>query len=296
MAVGVDRRSVLAGLGAGALGSLVLAACGDDAPTTEAGTPGPQNALIASFPQTEPHIAAGVPMRLPYLISDPEGVPLSEIDGPVRFTVASDGRPVGKPVEVDPHGDGVPRAYLPLSFTFPGPGYYDITAEYGGGELDSTVQVYAAEDITAPLVGEPLPPVDTPTDEQAFAVDPICTAVPQCPFHAVNLRDALTMGKPVVVLLATPAYCQTAVCGPILDLLIDEIGDRDDLTVIHAEVYKNAKEVAALSEASLAPLPEQYGMLFEPALFVTDAAGMLVARGDVVVDRVEMAEMIALAE
>ena len=52
-----------------------------------------------------------------------------------------------------------------------------------------------------------------------------------------------------MVLLATPAYCQTSACGPILDLLIEEAGGRDDLIVIHAEVYKNPKGVADLAQA-----------------------------------------------
>jgi hypothetical protein len=35
-----------------------------------------------------------------------------------------------------------------------------------------------------------------------------------------------------------------------------------------------------------------YGLTFEPVLYVTDAAGIITARADVIVDRSEMAEMI----
>jgi hypothetical protein len=101
--------------------------------------------------------------------------------------------------------------------------------------------------------------------------------------------------KPIVVLLATPAYCRTTACGPILDLLVDEAEGRDDIVIIHAEVYKNPKTVTDLAEATLAPLPNEYQMPFEPSLFVTDASHTIVARGDIVVDRSEMAELLALA-
>ena len=65
--------------------------------------------------------------------------------------------------------------------------------------------------------------------------------------------------------------------------------------VCHAEVYKDPKDVADLAQATLAPLPAAYEMFWEPSLFVTDASNTIVARGDIVVDRGEMAEMLALA-
>lgn len=257
--------------------------------------PGPDRALQPLFPRDVAFLAAEAPSRLPYTLVDAEGVPVASIDGPVSFTLSFDGEQVGDPIEVEPHADGVPRPYLPLYTTFPRPGLYDIDARVGDTTLNSQVQVHLAADVAQPLVGQVLPPASTPTTGQSFDVDPICTRAPQCPFHEVDLTTALGTGKPVVVLLATPAYCQTAACGPILDLLVEEAGGRDDLIVIHSEVYKNPKGVADLSQAELAPLPATYDMLWEPSLFVTDAANTIVARGDIVVDRGEMAEMLTLA-
>jgi len=255
----------------------------------------PKNALIAAFPQGVPHAASGVPTRLPYLLADQEGVPLSRIDGPVTFTVENDGTPVGQPVPVAPRSDGVPRAYLPFTFTFPQVGVYDVFAEYGGARLDSSIQIYEAAQIGPPVVGEPLPTAETPTTARTLAIDPVCSRVPPCPFHEVNLADAIGQGTPIVLLVATPAYCQTAVCGPIVDTLVEQASGRTDITVIHSEVYKNPKEVRDLQKATLAPVPDAYDLRFEPALFVTDAAGTVVARADITVDRTEMTELLALA-
>jgi hypothetical protein len=294
----LDRRTVLRGgltLGALGLGGVLLGSCGDDASTSVADGATPDHALIAAFPQGVPHVAAGVPARLPYLIADKEGVPLSAIDGPVRFTVQADGKPVGSPVTVQPHAQGVPRAYLPFTFTFPRTGLYDIYAEYQGDRLDSNLQVYDASRVGPPLVGERLPPVNSPTTNQTLDVDPLCSRVPACPFHEINLQDAVGQGRPIVLLVATPAYCQTAVCGPVLDTLVDVIGGRTDLAVLHNEVYKNPKAVRDLQDAALAPVPAAYELSFEPVLFVTDAAGTVVARGDITVDRAEMASMLELA-
>ena len=47
--------------------------------------------------------------------------------------------------------------------------------------------------------------------------DPLCTQDPQCPLHSVSLDQVLGSGKPVAVMFATPARCQTQYCGPVLD-------------------------------------------------------------------------------
>jgi hypothetical protein len=234
-----------------------------------------------------------VPSRLPYLVSDAEGVPLAELAAPVVFNVTLNGETIVEDVSVDPRSEGIPRAYVPLNVTFPEPGIYDITAIYEGSGMDSQVQAYSANEIATPGVQEPLPPADTPTPERPLDVDPMCTRVPPCPFHAVALPDALRTGKRVVLLIATPAYCQTAVCGPILDNLIEVVGDREDLVVIHSEVYANPKEVDDVSLANLAPAPAAYSMAYEPALFVTDTGGTITDRADVIIDISEMQEILA---
>ena len=97
---------MLAGGGALTLG---LVGCGGD--ESRALTPGadvPQHALLAAFPQSVPHVAVGVPTRLPYLVSDREGVPLATMAGPVTFTVSKDGQVLADDVVVEPHSDGVP--------------------------------------------------------------------------------------------------------------------------------------------------------------------------------------------
>lgn len=295
----LDRRRLLRngafGLGAAAVGA-VVAACSEESATESEGVgAGPEQSLQALFPRDIAYVPAATPFRLPYTLVDAEGIPLAAIDGPAAFTVRFDGEQVGDAEVVEVHDDGVPRPYLPLMVTFPRPGLYDIEAEVGGDVVQSQVQVVAPGQVEQPLVGATLPSADTATPDRTFEVDPICTASPQCPFHEVNLADVIGTGVPVVVLLATPAYCQTTACGPILDLLIEEAGGREDLVVIHSEVYEDPKTAADLSQAQLAPLPSTYRMGWEPSLFVTDAASTLVARGDIVVDRVEMRQMLDLA-
>ena len=290
-------RSGLGGLGLVAAGAFVASCSGDNADTTADGVDaGPAETLTALFPRDIPYLAAGYPSRLVYTIADAEGVPAMELTEPMTFSVEYEGEPVGDPVEVAPHGDGVPRPSLPLPFTFPEPGLYDVWATRGDVRLNSQVIVDPADEVPNPLVGDPLPPAGTPTTAQTLEVDPICTRVPACPFHEHDLTTVVGTGRPVVVLLASPAYCRTTACGPILDILIETAATLPpEVVVIHSEVYKDPKEVRDLNDAALAPLPATYEMGFEPSLFVANAAGVLVARGDIAVDRVEMTQMLALA-
>jgi len=298
----IDRRKLLlGGLGGVGLvaGAAFSSACSSGATdtTSEGVDPGPKETLTALFPRNIAYLASGVPSRLVYTLTDAEGVPAFELPGPMSFSVERDGVAIGSPVMVAPRSNGVPRPYLPLYFTFPAPGLYDIFATRGSTRLNSQVIVSPAAAVESPQVNSLLPPANTPTTTMSFDVDPICTRVPQCPFHEFDLPNALGTGRPIVVLLATPAYCQTAACGPILDLLVEQAAALpENVIVIHSEVYQNPKMVRELSEAALAPLPLAYKLGFEPSLFVTNSANVIQVRGDIAVDRGEMAEMLALAK
>lgn len=97
--------------------------------------------------------------------------------------------------------------------------------------------------------------------------------------------------------IATPGFCQTTICGPVIDLLIDEAADRDDLHVVHAEVYVDPQRdfsgegAGGLPET--VPIVNAYGLPFEPALFVAAPDGTILSRLETIYDRSELAEAIA---
>jgi hypothetical protein len=86
----------------------------------------------------------------------------------------------------------------------------------------------------------------------------------------------------VAYLIGTPAYCQTAVCGPVLDLLLTERANRPDVTMVHAEVYTDN------TATTTTPAVQAYQMSFEPCLWITDATGTVVERLDFVFDQGEI--------
>jgi hypothetical protein len=137
-----------------------------------------------------------------------------------------------------------------------------------------------------------MPDLHTPTTADARGVDPICTAEPACPLHAVDLADARLQGKPIALLVSTPAYCQLAICGPVLDVLLDaRTPFGESLTSIHVEVYRSAAEVQDdPSQATLAPAVAGLNLAFEPCLFLIAADGRIAKRLDTIFDAVEIRE------
>ena len=97
----------------------------------------------------------------------------------------------------------------------------------------------------------------------------------------MTVAEALDAGDPMLVSFATPAYCQTATCGPQVDVLKqmkDRYGGR--INVIHVEVYDNPPEIrdAGIEAGRLTPVMAEWGLPSEPWTFVVDGEGIVRAK------------------
>jgi len=180
----------------------------------------------------------------------------------------------------------LPRAYYEFRVDVPEPAAYTlrVTADASTGEASFTVA--NPGELSFPGPGDPLPAFVTPTTADAQGVDPVCTRQPACPFHDVTLTEALAAGTPIVYLVGTPAFCQTGICGPVLDVMMGVAADYPGLKFLHAEVYTDNTATQA------APAVEAVGLSFEPVIFLTDASGKIMERLDVIVDESELREQL----
>jgi hypothetical protein len=299
----LSRRTFLVA-GAG----LVLAACGSSGSSGSSGSPASSGTTTPSGGDSrgsggeEPAPPAGGlvairffpdgvqppgSQRMPVGLATSDGA-LAE-DGPATLTarvIDGSGNPVGDPVTAERHDQGLPRAYYPFLTSVPAAGLYTLSIDVGSGTpAPLAFSVTDPAQIAIPQVGDRLVPVDTPTTTDARGVDPICTRDPECPLHERTLTEAMASGKPVAFLIATPAYCQTAACGPVLDVLLsqhDRLGDQVEM--VHAEVYINDEPGPdTVSEAVKA-----YKLEFEPVLYLADAEGVIVERLDSIFDEAEV--------
>ena len=140
-----------------------------------------------------------------------------------------------------------------------------------GARLPSAV-VGRFTDIPKP--GEKAPLIHTPTVKSVGgAVAKIDTRVPPDQMHQTDFADAL--GKePVVLLFATPQFCQSRTCGPVVDIaqeVQDQVGEK--ATFIHMEVYKDNDPGKGIRRQLAA-----FNLQTEPWLFVIDRNGVISTR------------------
>lgn len=297
----LTRRGFLVGAAATA----VLAACGSSgsdrsnraggasvsstpAPIGTSGTGSDGTYTLAQrFP---PNVQVPGPVRLPISLASSDGQLIQ--DGPDTLTAQVtdiDGNPLGDPITAS-RRDVEPGPYYDFRTVVDEVGVYYLVVDDGPSQ-GAAFQIMEPTTVTVAGPGQPLPPFDTPTVADARGVDPICTRQPeQCPFHDITLTDALASGRQVVYLIGTPAFCQTGSCAPALESLID-VQERfgDTFAFIHAEVYTDN------TATTTAPAVAAAGLEFEPALFITDTAGVVISRLDAVWNQAELTEVLQAA-
>jgi hypothetical protein len=153
----------------------------------------------------------------------------------------------------------------------------------GGKTLTAPLQVVDPSAVQVPVPGRPMVRVATPTVADGRGVNPVCTRQPACPLHDVSLDAALDEHRPLAVLFSTPALCQSRLCGPVLDRLLeqrDAFGSK--VRFLHVEIYTD------LGGKTLVPAVEAYHLEGEPFLFLAGADGVVRERLDNAYDRGEL--------
>ncbi len=165
------------------------------------------------------------------------------------------------------------------TFDEPGDWGAEITI-YSDGE--TTVIPYrftVRDDTEEPGVGDPAPP----SLQATTATEPIEEIDTSAPFreamHAMTVADALQTGKPVIITFATPAFCTSRTCGPILDLVVDPLfyAYGDDVVFVHIEPYV-LRDLRQTNVQNPVPAVLEWRLRSEPWVFVVDQEGDIAAK------------------
>jgi hypothetical protein len=159
---------------------------------------------------------------------------------------------------------------------FPSEGEWRIAALIrDDGELSATLLPSA--DIGAfarvPRVGEEAPIIHTPTAEDAGGdVSQVTTRIPPDTQNEVDYADVVG-GEPVVLLFATPQFCQSRVCGPVVDVA-EQVKQLygDEVAFIHMEIYEDNDP-----GEDVRPQVDAFHLPSEPWLFAIDRDGRIEA-------------------
>ena len=139
-------------------------------------------------------------------------------------------------------------------------------------------RVVADSDSLSP--GEAVPALKTPTlADVGQDLGRLSSAEePNPALYQQSLHQAISSGKPTLLLFATPGFCQTRFCGPAYETasgLHAQYGDQ--VNFLHVEVFlglPNPEE----SGFKLAPSVEVFGLESEPWVFFIDEQGTILYR------------------
>ena len=136
------------------------------------------------------------------------------------------------------------------------------------------------QESSSPAVGSPAPRSASKTSADVADLSELTTSpIPDPGLYDLSIADAIVAAQTTVVTFATPAFCQTATCGPQVEVLSSLRLRHTESTFIHVEVYDNPDEIEGdLSRARISPLMEEWGLVTEPFTFVIDPAGQIAAK------------------
>jgi hypothetical protein len=197
------------------------------------------------------------------------------------------------------HNDGTQHLHDdPLATVYVANAELDKT-EWWGAELSVRigeehhegvkVRFFVQEQTAVPSIGEAVPPSTQPTIRDVPDVAMIDSSVPPRPeLHDLTVADAVKNGKPTLIAFATPAFCQTRFCGPVVDAVVVPLHEkyRDRVNFIHIEPYK----LEEARKGRLVAIPEmaEWGLPSEPWIFVLDASGKVVAKFEGIMSQEEV--------
>jgi hypothetical protein len=287
-----------------ALSCLLAVGCGgsDQSTSTEPGTatleelwrmPGDDVAVI---PGTQNHEPGDV--RVSFVVVDAENAVVALPTARVWVADSLDAAPfleteaklerIGVPGGDEADATHIYVATLPLSR----PGKFWLLAEPEGGreKVQAIGNVTVVKDDPPPDEGDPAIASDTPTLSSTGGNTSLLTTrtPPDENLLRHSIAESLAANVPFVVTFATPKFCSSRTCGPVVDV-VEEVSRRlegENVRFIHVEVFQDNDPAKGFNRWM-----QEWKLPTEPWTFLVGADGKIAARfeGTVSVNELEQA-------
>ena len=242
-------------------------------------------------------LIVGASQRAPFFLYGSNGIPIVNqlpdvIPGELTFPSGANTL-----IALDKYGTGIPTPYFLLEFLTSEVGLHKLSVEINKETQSISFFVVDRSEVNLVQTGDEMRVAEIPTFNSRSGFNPLCTRFDPCPFHDITLEDALLNKRPTVLLISTPGFCQSSICGPSLELLITAVEEKPSkMNVLHAEVYTEPQKISETSNLQnlLSPVILEYGMDFEPSLVIADENGIVVSRLDYTFDKIELDNALSL--
>ena len=236
---------------------------------------------------------ADVQLRI-YSIDGPEPLLVAETNALYhRVGIAESGEQVHRHADGTRHvhrvASDVRGLYVTrLTFTRPGPWGIELQARDDNGSLaGARITVTVADKPQTPALGSLAPRSRNLVASDVRDLRQIDTSQKPDPrLHQVRIADAIAQRKPQLIVFATPQFCTSRMCGPVVDVvrqLLPEYSKQVAFT--HQEIWQDFASKKVFSTV------EEWRLESEPWVFVVDGRGIIRAKfeGLVTVRELELA-------
>lgn len=275
-----------------ALTCLLLVGCGgsDKSTSTESGAGATLEELwrmpgddVAVVPGTANHEPGDV--RVSFLVVDAEGAVVAlptarvwvanSLDSPPFLEEEAKLERIGLPGGAEADATHIFVATLPLTR----PGKYWLLAEPEGGaeKVQALGNVVVVAEDDAPDVGDAAIASDTPTLSSTGGDTSSLTTrrPPDESLLRYSVAESLAAKVPFVVTFATPKFCSSRTCGPVVDV-VEEVSRRveaENVRFIHVEVFEGNDPAKGFNRWM-----REWSLPTEPWTFLVGGDGKIAAR------------------
>ena len=155
--------------------------------------------------------------------------------------------------------------------------WWYVAEPIGGYRIQAIGQLDVRKSTFSPAIGAQAPASKTPTLASTGGdLAELSTAThPDPKLYEHSVAQALAAKQPFVVAFATPKFCASRACGPVVDVVDEarkEFATRG-VRFIHVEVYNDNDP-----DKGVNPWMREWNLQTEPWVFVVDADGKIVAK------------------
>lgn len=184
---------------------------------------------------------------------------------------------------------GEPTDIFVAHLKLPEPGTYWLLAEpVGGRKIQAVGTVVVKPETTAPDVGAKAIASKSPTLADSTLEQLTTSNMPDKELYRSSVAAALAAKEPFVLAFATPKYCTSRTCGPVVDVVSDvrRKHEGDGIRFINVEIYEDNDPAKGENR-----WVKEWKLPSEPWVFLVGSDGTIKTRfeGTVSVDELDAA-------
>lgn len=255
---------------------------------------GPNRLLLGLVNQDDESQVKGADLHLRFFLLEGQETMKSEGDAQA-IVVTRSSTHTHEDGTVEKHDAGEVGAYVTdVDFDAPGRWGVEVSGTVHGEDIEPVRPVFSVNERTAsPSIGDPAPRSVQPILSDVAGIAEIDTSSPPVPeMHDMTIADAVTSGEPSLIVFATPAFCQSQICGPTKEA-VDQLFQayKGQANFVHVEPYQitrlRSADCPSLYDCR-APVVDEWGLQTEPWVFMVDSEGKIASKFEAVVTYEEL--------